>query len=67
VTPFSFFVYLAHTHLVRLSDFVLHGLGLVPFVLRPAFVLLGSYALAWGAQRLLKNWPKIRFGLGLPK
>jgi peptidoglycan/LPS O-acetylase OafA/YrhL len=67
VTPFSFFVYLAHTHVLRLADMFLKGEGAANFVLRPAFVLAGSYVLAWGAQRLLRNWPKIRFGLGLPK
>jgi surface polysaccharide O-acyltransferase-like enzyme len=67
VTPFSFFVYLAHTHLLRLSDLFLTGLNPVIFVVRPAFVLAGSYALAWGAQRALRNWPKVRYGLGLPK
>lgn len=67
VAPFSFFVYLAHTHVLRLADTFLTDLGPAVFVLRIAFVLAGSYALAHAANRALKNFPKIRFALGLPK
>ena len=66
ITPYSFFVYLAHTHVLRLTDAYFAGDAPLHFVLRPTFVLLGSYALAWTAQRLLRSWPKLRFGLGLP-
>jgi surface polysaccharide O-acyltransferase-like enzyme len=67
VAPFSFFVYLAHTHLLRLADTFLTDLGPLTFVLRIAFVLLGSYALAHSANRALSRFPRIRFALGLPK
>lgn len=66
ITPYSFFVYLAHTHVLRLADAFLTGDGIVHFLLRPAFVLAGSYVLAWAVQRLLRDWPKMRYGLGLP-
>lgn len=67
VAPFSFFVYLAHTHVLRLADLFLTGLHPLMMPLRIAFVLGGSYALAHGANRLLRNFPKVRYGLGLPK
>jgi peptidoglycan/LPS O-acetylase OafA/YrhL len=67
VTPFSFFVYLAHTHVLRLADLFLKGLDPWLMPARIVFVLAGSYALAWAAQRLLRNAPKIRYALGLPK
>jgi peptidoglycan/LPS O-acetylase OafA/YrhL len=67
VAPFSFFVYLAHTHLLRLADQFLHGLNPAVFVLRVLFVLGCSYALAHAATRLLKNFPRVRYALGLPK
>ena len=66
VTPFSFFVYLAHTHVLRLADLFLKGLEPWRMPARVVFVLAGSYALAWTAQRLLRNAPKVRFALGLP-
>lgn len=67
VTPFSFFVYLAHTHLLRLADTFLTGLTVPVFIARILFVLSGSYALAHAANRGLRRFPKIRFALGLPK
>lgn len=67
VAPFSFFVYLAHTHVLRLADTFLTGLDAFTFAARTLFVLAGSYALAHGANRALRRFPKIRFALGLPK
>jgi peptidoglycan/LPS O-acetylase OafA/YrhL len=67
VAPFSFFVYLAHTHVLRLADLFLSGLHPFVFVVRILFVLAGSYALAHASQRLFRNFPRIRFALGLPK
>ncbi len=67
IAPFSFFVYLAHTHVLRLADTFLTDLGPVTFVLRISFVLAGSYALAHAAHWGLQRFPKIRFALGLPK
>jgi hypothetical protein len=67
VTPFSFFVYLAHTHVLRLVELFLHGLHPVVFVLRIVLVLSGSYALAWTAQKALAPFPGLRHALGLPR
>lgn len=67
VTPFSFFVYLAHTHVLRLVELFLHGLHPFVFVSRIALVLTGSYALAWTAQRALAPFPGLRHALGLPR
>jgi membrane-bound acyltransferase YfiQ involved in biofilm formation len=67
VAPFSFFVYLAHTHFLRLADTFLTSLSPMTLVLRIAFVLACSYALAHIANRGLRRFPKIRFALGLPK
>jgi surface polysaccharide O-acyltransferase-like enzyme len=70
-TPYAFFVYLAHTHLLRLADLLPGGLrtGWNPldFAVRILFVLGGSYALGWALQALLKSWPRLRYGFGLPK
>jgi membrane-bound acyltransferase YfiQ involved in biofilm formation len=67
VAPFSFFVYLAHTHVLRLAETFLNDLGFATFVLRIAFVLAGSYALAHAAEKGLRRFPTVRFALGLPK
>jgi surface polysaccharide O-acyltransferase-like enzyme len=67
VAPFSFFVYLAHTHLLRLADLFLTGLHPAVLVGRVLFVLAGSYALGWTAQFLFRKMPGLRYGLGLPK
>ncbi len=67
VTPFSFFVYLVHTHVLRFVELFLHGLHPVVFVLRVALVLIGSYALAWVSQRLFAPFPGLRHALGLPR
>lgn len=67
VAPFSFFVYLAHTHLLRLADLFLTDLGPATFIARIAFVLTGSYALALAGHRGLRRFPRLRYALGLPK
>lgn len=64
--PYSFFVYLAHTHFLRLADLFLYGLNPLLLPARVLFVLACSYLLAWGLMRLLKNLPVVRLGLGLP-
>jgi surface polysaccharide O-acyltransferase-like enzyme len=65
--PYAFFVYLGHTHLLRLANMFLTGLDPLTFVTRIVFVAAGSYGVAWGAQVLLFKYPRLRFGLGLPK
>lgn len=67
VTPFSFFVYLAHTHILRLADLFLTGMHPLLFPTRILFVLVGSYGLAWIAQLVLAGLPALRYGLGLPR
>ena len=67
LTPFSFFVYLAHTHFLRLADHFLYGLNPLYLFGRVAFVACMSYLLAWTLQIVLENHPRIRFALGLPK
>jgi hypothetical protein len=64
--PYSFFVYLAHTHFLRLADLFLHGLNPLFLPARVLFVLLCSYLLAWVLMGLLKRWSNVRLGLGLP-
>lgn len=67
VAPFSFFVYLAHTHVLRLADRFLTGLHPLTMPARVVFVLAGSYALAHALQRLLRSFPRVRYALGLPE
>ena len=67
VAPFTFFVYLAHTHILRAVDFLCWEVTLGDFLRRIVFVVMGTYGLAWMAQWLLEDYPKIRFALGLPK
>jgi peptidoglycan/LPS O-acetylase OafA/YrhL len=66
-TPYAFFVYLAHTHVLRLVNEFNTGLSLFHLVTRVFLVAAGSYLLAWGAQALFANYPRVRFALGLPK
>lgn len=66
-TPFSFFVYLAHTHFLRLIDLFPRSLSPLYLAGRVLFVGLASYLLAWSAHALLKNFPRVRFALGLPR
>jgi hypothetical protein len=66
VAPFTFFVYLAHTHVLRVVDFLLWEVTLFDYLNRIVLVVAGSYLLAWFAQWLLEDFPRIRFYLGLP-
>ncbi len=67
IAPYTFFVYLAHTHVLRIVDFLSWEVTITDFFSRIVWVVLGSYALAWLAQWLLEDYPKLRFALGLPK
>lgn len=67
VAPYTFFVYLAHTHVLRAVDFFYPENDVGDFLWRIAAVVLGSYVLAWVSQWLLEEFPRIRFALGLPK
>jgi probable poly-beta-1,6-N-acetyl-D-glucosamine export protein len=67
VAPYTFFVYLVHTHVLRSVDFLSSEATLTDFVMRIFWVLAGSYGLAWAAHWLLEDFPKLRFALGLPK
>ncbi|MDB5049223.1 MAG: hypothetical protein JWO30_2294 [Fibrobacteres bacterium] len=66
VAPFTFFVYLAHTHVLRVVDYLLWEVTLFDFLNRIILVVAGSYLLAWFAQWLLEDFPRLRFYLGLP-
>lgn len=67
VAPFTFFVYLAHTHVLRMVDYLLWEVTFFDYLNRILLVLAGSYLLAWAAQWLLEDFPRARFCLGLPK
>ncbi len=67
VAPYTFFVYLAHTHLLRLADAVSTDSTVVNLVGRTVLVVAGSYGLAWAVQWLLQDAPWLRFALGMPK
>lgn len=66
VAPFTFFVYLAHTHVLRVIDFLLWEVTLFDYLNRIILVVAGSYLLAWFTQWLLEDFPRLRFYLGLP-
>ncbi len=66
VAPFTFFVYLAHTHVLRVVDYLLWEVTLFDFLNRIILVVAGSYLLAWFCQWLLEDFPRLRFYLGLP-
>ncbi len=66
VAPFTFFVYLAHTHVLRVVDYLLWEVTLFDFLNRIILVVAGTYLLAWFAQWLLEDFPRLRFCLGLP-
>ena len=67
VAPFTFFVYLAHTHVLRMVDYVLWEVTLFDYINRVLLVIGGTYLLAWFTQWLLEDFPLARFCLGLPK
>lgn len=67
VAPYTFFVYLAHTHVLRAVDFLFWELTFFDLLNRIILVVVGSYFLAWSAQWLLEDFPKLRFYMGLPK
>ncbi len=65
--PYTFFVYLAHTHVLRIVDLLLWEVTVFDLINRIVLVLVGSYALAWFAQWLLEEFPRMRFLIGLPR
>jgi surface polysaccharide O-acyltransferase-like enzyme len=67
VAPFTFFVYLAHTHVLRMVDYLLWEVTFFDYVNRILLVIAVSYLLAWATQWLLEDFPLMRFCLGLPK
>jgi surface polysaccharide O-acyltransferase-like enzyme len=66
IAPFTFFVYLAHTHVLRVIDYLLWEVTVFDFLNRIILVVAGTYLLAWFAQWLLEDFPRLRFYLGLP-
>ncbi len=67
MAPYAFFVYLFHTNVLRVVDFLFWEVGIWNFTTRILWVVIGSYALAWLAQWLLQDYPRLRFALSLPK
>jgi surface polysaccharide O-acyltransferase-like enzyme len=66
VAPYTFFVYLAHTHLLRAVDFLFWESTFFDLLNRVVLVVGGSYLLAWTARWLLEDFPRVRACLGLP-
>lgn len=66
VAPYTFFVYLAHTHLLRAVDFLFWEDNFLDMANRIVLVVGGSYLLAWFCQWLLEDFPRARLYLGLP-
>ena len=67
VAPYTFFVYLAHTHVLRAVDFLFWELTIFDLLNRIILVVAGSYLLAWTVQWLLEDFPRLKFYFGLPK
>ena len=67
MAPYAFFVYLIHTHVLRLVDYLCQEVSLFDFTTRILWVVGGSYLATWTIQWLLANHPRLRFALGLPK
>ncbi len=67
VAPYTFFVYLFHTHLLRAVDYLCWEVTLGDFLGRILWVVGGSYAFAWLSQWLLEDFPRLRLAFGLPK
>jgi hypothetical protein len=67
IAPYTFFVYLAHTHVLRVIDYLLWEVTIFDMVNRIILVVGGSYFLAWSIQWLLEDFPTLRFYFGLPK
>ncbi len=67
VAPFTYFVYLGHTHLLRFAEAYLPRQGALDMGLRILFVVGGSYLSAWVLQSLLRKIPAVRVWVGLPK
>ena len=67
VAPYTFFVYLVHTHILRLVELLCNEITAWDLTSRILWVAGGSYLAAWLAQWLLEDYPRLRFALGLPK
>ncbi len=67
IAPYTFFVYLAHTHVLRVVDYLLWEVSIFDFINRILLVLIGSYFLAWFIHWLLEDFPRLRFYFGLPE
>ena len=67
MAPYTFFVYLVHTHVLRTVDFLFWELTVFDLLNRIILVVAGSYFVAWLAQWLLEDFPRLRFYFGLPK
>ncbi len=66
MAPYTYFVYLFHTHLLRLADKYFWEVTAGDMLWRIAFVLGGSYLMAWFCQWLLEEFPRVRYAFALP-
>lgn len=67
VAPYTFFVYLTHTHVLRIVDYLFWEVTVFDLANRVILVVMGTYVLAWFTAWLLEDFPSARFYLGLPK
>jgi len=67
MAPFTFFIYLVHTNVLRWVTALCGDVTVWDFANRIFLVVAGSYVLTWVIQWLLKNCPSFRYALGLPK
>ena len=67
MAPYTFFVYLVHTHFLRWVEYSFWEVSLFDLVSRIFMVTACSYAMAWFVQWLLEDFPKLRYALALPK
>jgi probable poly-beta-1,6-N-acetyl-D-glucosamine export protein len=67
MAPYTFFVYIVHTHVLRLVEFLGREVTIFDFITHILLVVGGSYVLAWTMQWLLGNHPRLRMALSLSK
>jgi surface polysaccharide O-acyltransferase-like enzyme len=66
MAPYTYFVYLFHTHLLRVADKYFWEVSFGDMAWRLFFVVVGSYAVGWLVQWLLEDFPRLRYALALP-
>ncbi len=66
LAPYTFFVYLVHTHFLRWVEFAFWEVSLFDLFFRIIMVTGCSYIMAWFVQWLLADFPRLRYSLALP-